>query len=402
MFTGRRCSGAVSGLWLPVVGALVAFTASLVMEAGALARAGPLAASPAVTLEAVAAKGNKRCAVFTVKRVRHGKVVRRHGKVVYAKRTLCVTVPAAACKVTWVKERKHGRIVVKRHNPVWTAKVKCPGPGAGSPAQPPAPPAPPAAGPGNAAVAVYAITAQGVTFLDNDPTESLPAQTGVPIESFTQHGYLVHLLSPFPGLNGPAQDEVGLFLGSLIGFGETAGTTQFGTNTMMFTAANAGDPTIFQHLPFPYDIGQAGRQGDKLAGYADLQSIEQVTPPGGMAPDYFVDRSGLVAGQIKSVDAGVVVVQFPSASDTSSFTGAFELQGGASFATTISNPSEIGHFGIRATIIGTLISPPGGAAIYLPPPLPSTPRPPGCRTELHLVPGLGDGTLSEQLVTVCR
>lgn len=121
-----------------------------------------------------------------------------------------------------------------------------------------------------------------------------------------------------------------------------------------------------------------------------------------MAPNYFVDRSGLVPGQIKSVNAGVVVVQFPSASDTSSFTGAFELHGGASFATTIANPGEIGLFGIRATITGTLISPPGGTPIYLPPPRPTTPRPPGCRTELHLVPGLGDGSLSEQLVTVCR
>jgi hypothetical protein len=120
-----------------------------------------------------------------------------------------------------------------------------------------------------------------------------------------------------------------------------------------------------------------------------------------MAPDYFIDRSGLVPGQIKSVDQGVVAVQFPSASDTSSFTGAFELQGGASWTTTLANPSEIGHFGIRATITGMLISPPGGAPIYLPPPKPTFPRPPGCRTELHLVPGIGDGSLKEQLVTVC-
>lgn len=270
MITGLRRRWAVQGLCLPVVGAIVAVTASLLMATAGLARGGPVAASPSVRLEAVAAKGTRRCAAFTVKRVRHGKVVRRHGKVLYEKRTVCVTVTAAKCKVTWIKERTRGRIVLRQHNPVWKAKVSCPRSGTGSPAHPPTP-QPPAAGPGNAAVAVYAVTAQGVTFIDNDPTESLPAQSGVPIESFTQHGYLVHLLTPFPGLNGPAQDEIGLFLGSLIGFSENAGTTQFGTNTMMFTAANAGDPTIFQQLPFPYDIGQAGIQGDKLAGYADLR-----------------------------------------------------------------------------------------------------------------------------------
>jgi hypothetical protein len=267
-----------------VTGLLVALTAAAFWVEDGLARSVPFTASR--SLNALAAAGKRRCAVFRVKRVRHGKLVRHRGKVVYGKRRLCVTVPAATCKVTWIKRRRHGRIVVKQHNPVWIAKVRCPttqppvtGP---SPTKPPATqPTSPAAGPGNAAVAVYEVTAQGVTFLDTDTTGSLPAKSGTVVESFTQHGYLVHLLTPFPGLNGPAQDEVGLFLGSLIGVGETAGTTQFGTNTMMFTAANAGDPTIFQQLPFPYDIGQATTQNNELLGLADLQSIEQVTPPGG-------------------------------------------------------------------------------------------------------------------------
>ena len=392
----RYRSGHVVGVWLAAFAALVGVSVPAA-GADALAPHGQSDASAAVTLTAVTATATRHCAAFTVKKVSHGKVVRRHGNVVYTKRTVCVTVSSAACRVRWVKQRRHGRIVIKKHNPVWIARVSCPTPRPG-----PVQPTPPAAGPGNARVAVYEVTAQGVTFIDNDLTESLPAQSGIPVESFTQHGYLVQLLTPFPGLNGPTHDEVGLFLGSLIGFSENAGTTQFGTNTMMFTAANAGDPTIFQNLPFPYDIGQAALQGDKLVGYADLQSIRQVTPPAGMAPDYFVDRSGLVPGQIKSVNAGVVVAQFPSVTDTSTLTGAFELQGGVSFTTTLPNPSEIGLFGIRASFTGTRITPPNGAPIYLPPPKPSTPHPPGCRTELHLVPGLGDGTLREQLVTVCR
>ena len=72
------------------------------------------------------------------------------------------------------------------------------------------------------------------------------------------------------------------------------------------------------------------------------------------------------------------------------------------FATTIANPGEIGQFGPRPTISGTLIQPSRGHPDPPPATASSTPRPPGCRTELRLVPGLGDGSLSKQLVTVCR
>jgi hypothetical protein len=351
------------------------------------------------------ARGLRRCKAFTIKRVRHGRVVRRHGRVVHTRRVRCVRVPAKACHVRWVARRKrrhhHWRLVIRHHNRVYVAKVHCPRTSAAPPAATPGPaPAAPAAGPGNAAVAVYAVTVQGETFQDEDFGGGIPAQSVAPIENVQQHGFLVRLITPFPGLNGPAQDEIGLFLGSLVELGPRAGTAQFATNTLMFTAADPGDPSLFDQLPFPYDIGQVAVDGEQLVALADLQSIEAAFPPGGKSADYFVDRSGLIAGTIKSINAAEVSLQF--AGGEASVSGSFELQGGLSLTTPgLIPPSEYGLFGLRGTISGTRISPPGGSPIYLPLPLPSTPRPPGCRTELHLVPGLGDGSLSEQLVSVC-
>ena len=241
---------------------------------------------------------------------------------------------------------------------------------------------------------------QGYTFQDEDLNGGVPAKSFAPIEEFTQHGYLVRLLTPFPGLNGPAQDEIGLFLGSLVDLGPRVGTTQFATNTMMFTAADPGDPSLFDQLPFPYDIGQVAVQGSELVALVDSASIRAASPSGAKTPDYFVDRTGLISGTIKDIDEGAVSLKL--APGEGSIEGVFELHGGVSLTTPgLIPPSEYGLFGVRGTISGTRVSPPGGAPIYLPPPLPNTPRAPGCRTELHLVPGLGDGSLSEQLVTTC-
>jgi hypothetical protein len=227
------------------------------------------------------------------------------------------------------------------------------------------------------------------------------AQSISPIEEVSQSGYLVRLITPFAGLNGPAQDEIGLFLGSLVAPGPLAGTMQFATNTLMFSTANPSDPSLFDTLPFPYDIGQVGVQGDQLVALSTLQSIEAAIPVGGKSPDYFVDRTGLLSGTIKNVNAGAVSLQF--ANGDASLTGVFEVQGGVSLTNPGLIPTgEYGLFGFRGAITGTRITAPAGAPIYLPPPLPRTPRPPGCRTELHLVPGLADGTLREQLEVVCR
>jgi hypothetical protein len=362
-----------------VVLAAIAATLALATTAGA-----------APTLKTVS-----KCTTVKVKQVRHGKVVKRHGRVVYQRVRKCKRVPSASCKVTWSKQRKHGRVLIRNHNPVYVAKVSCPTP-------PPAgAPAPAPAGPGNAAVAVYAVDVQGYTFQDQDLNGALPAQSVVPIENVVQHGYLVRLLTPVPGLNGPADNELGLFLGSLVDLGPHAGTLQWATNTLMFSAANPSDPSLYDRLPFPYDLGQVAVQGQQLVGLSTYQTVEGAIPVGGQSPDYFVDRTGLIAGTIKNASDGAISVTF--AAGDASLNGVFEVQGAAPFTTPgLIPPSEYGRFGLRGTIAGTRITAPGGAPIYLPPPLPNTPRPPGCRTELHLVPGINDGTLTEQLLSVCR
>ena len=58
--------------------------------------------------------------------MRHGHVVRRHGRVVYVRVKKCTTVPSAECKVAWQKKRAHGHVVIRNHNPVYVAKVSCP------------------------------------------------------------------------------------------------------------------------------------------------------------------------------------------------------------------------------------------------------------------------------------
>ncbi len=387
-----------------LAGAPMVVAAGGVLADGALARPASLAVGSSASAAAVSHGALKRCATFTINEVAHGKLVRRNGKVVMVKRTRCVTVSAAACMVVWIKERKHGRVVIRQHNPVYITKVMCPPAGMTPPVAPPTTPSSPPqtpAGLGNAAVAVYDVTAQGGTYQPLD--EDFPSQQYVPIESFTKHGYLVRLLTPFPGIGGQeAQDELGLWLGSLTGSAlPTAGTLQFATNTLMFSAANFGDRTIYQNLPYPYDLGQIAVKDNMLLGEDTLSDIEKVTPPYGMQPIYFVDRSGAVPGQIKGVTTGAVLLQFPSASDTSSFTGVVVLQGSASLAIGAPSNGEYGPFGVAASLTGKLISPPGGQPIYLPPPLPTIPRPPGCRTELHLVPGISDGTLGEQETVVC-
>jgi hypothetical protein len=345
---------------------------------------------------APALKTATKCTTVKLKLVRRGKVVKRHGRVVYKRVRKCKTVPSASCKVTWSKQRKRGRVVIRKHNPVYVAKVSCPTPSTGAGAPAPAP-----AGPGNAAVAVYAVDVQGYTFQDQDLNGALPAQSIVPIENVTQHGYLVRLITPVPGLNGPADNEIGLFLGSLVDLGPHAGTLQWATNTLMFSAANPSDPSLYNRLPFPYDLGQVAQQGQQLVGLTTYQTVEGAIPVGGQSPDYFVDRTGLIAGTIKNASDGAVSVTF--APGDASLNGVFEVQGAAPFTTPgLIPPSEYGRFGLRGTITGTRITAPAGAPIYLPPPLPNTPRPPGCRTELHLVPGINDGTLTEQLLSVCR
>ena len=373
-----------------------------VVAAGALARPVSFAGGGPASTAAVGQSALKRCATFTFKRVVNGKLVRRNGKVLTRKHTQCVTVSAASCMVAWVQQHKHGRVVLRQHNPVYIAKVMCPLPGMGPPTAPTTPSSPTQtpAGLGNAAVAVYDVTAQGETYRPLDT--AFPSQQYNAIENFTEHGYLVRLLTPFPGVGGQeAQDEIGLFLGTLTGIAPNAGTVQFATNTLMFSAANFGDPTIWHNLPYPYDLGQIEVKDNMLFGVDSTADIEQVTPPYGMPPLYFVDRSGLVPGQIKGVTIGGVGLQFPSASDTSSFTGLVVLQGSASLATSLPGSGEYGPFGVMAVLTGKLISPPGGQPIYLPPPLATVPRPPGCRTELHLVPSVADGTLSEQETVVC-
>ena len=62
-----------------------------------------------------------------VKKCRHFRVVRiKHGHRVHVRVKKCVRVRSKACKVTWSKQKRHGKIVIRKHNPVWVAKVSCP------------------------------------------------------------------------------------------------------------------------------------------------------------------------------------------------------------------------------------------------------------------------------------
>src|SRR5262249_17337604 len=142
-----RCCGVSARVRSIVVVAAIAATLALAASAGA-----------APTLKTVS-----KCTTVKVKEVRHGKGVKRHGRVLYQRVRKCKRVPSATCKVTWSKQRKHGRVLIRNHNPVYVAKVSCP-----TPPPPAGSPSPAPAGPGNAAVAVYAVDVQGYTFQDQD------------------------------------------------------------------------------------------------------------------------------------------------------------------------------------------------------------------------------------------
>lgn len=79
-----------------------------VLAAAALARPMSLAAGRSASAAAVSHSALRRCATFTVNKVVDGKLVRRNGTVVKVKHVQCVTVPAAACMVAWVKKRNRG------------------------------------------------------------------------------------------------------------------------------------------------------------------------------------------------------------------------------------------------------------------------------------------------------
>ncbi len=116
----------------------------------------------------------------------------------------------------------------------------------------------------------------------------------------------------------------------------------------------------------------------------------------GQTPGYFVTRTAL-ADTIKNLDTGQVDVRLIDGG--ARVEGAYEVQGGNRSLTA--SPGEIGRFGVRAQFTGTRVGAPGGTPIFLPPPLPSHPRPPGCRTELRLSPGVADGVLRHEIVAVC-
>jgi uncharacterized protein DUF4038/collagenase-like protein with putative collagen-binding domain len=66
-------------------------------------------------------------AVNGVKKCRRLRVVRiKNGHRVHVRVKNCVGVRSKACRVTWSKQKRHGKVVIRRHNPVWVAKVRCP------------------------------------------------------------------------------------------------------------------------------------------------------------------------------------------------------------------------------------------------------------------------------------
>ena len=69
--------------------------------------------------DAAAVAGVKKCRYFRVVRIKHGRRVHVRVK-------KCVRVRSKACKVTWSKQKRRGKVVIRKHNPVWVAKVSCP------------------------------------------------------------------------------------------------------------------------------------------------------------------------------------------------------------------------------------------------------------------------------------
>ena len=96
-------------------GLLAAATAVLLAVVALAPLAHASARSPRVAASVVV----RKCKQFTLLRIRHGHRVHLRVK-------KCVRVRSKACKVTWSKKRRHGKVVIRNHNPVWTAKVTCP------------------------------------------------------------------------------------------------------------------------------------------------------------------------------------------------------------------------------------------------------------------------------------
>ena len=109
-----RTQGWAMEVWRPLLG--VAVVLGLVGMLAATAGARP----PRTRLiDGAAAAGLKKC--------RHFRVVRtKHGRRVHVRVKKCVRVRSKACRVTWSKQKRHGKVVIRKHNPVWVAKVRCP------------------------------------------------------------------------------------------------------------------------------------------------------------------------------------------------------------------------------------------------------------------------------------
>ncbi len=112
-----RTAGLVTG------GILVGLTAALLLPSGGAATAH---ASQLARTRSRRPRTIRSCQTFREKKVRHGHLVRRHGRVVHVKVRRCIRVRSAECKVVWQKKRAHGHLVIRNHNPVYVAKVSCP------------------------------------------------------------------------------------------------------------------------------------------------------------------------------------------------------------------------------------------------------------------------------------
>ena len=270
-----------------------------------------------------------------------------------------------------------------------------PAPGPGGPGPGPTPGQ--TAGPGNAAVAVYQVRIQGLTFRHLGLNLPAPDADIVPIAAVDRTGYLVYLLGSQPGLNGPAEHELALFSSGPATTVFSAGTLQFAGNTLFFTVANLGNPSLYVNTPYPYDLATVQRSGSNLRLTTSPAQLRQFIPPFGHPPSYFHTRDTSFADVLKGSDSAIVELRFSGADDA--IEGAFEVHGGHSPSTF--PPSEYGRFGYRAAVSGTRISAPGGVPIYLPVPKPTIPRPPGCRIELKLEPNINTGLLEHRLLSVC-
>ena len=252
-----------------------------------------------------------------------------------------------------------------------------PAPGPGGPG--PAPTPGQTAGPGNAAVAVYQVRIQGLTFRDlglNLPRRRQRRACRSPRWTGRAALWSTCLALSPASMGGPARARTGaLLLGARPRPPSSPQARSSSPATrLFFTVANLGNPSLYVNTPYPYDLATVQRSGSNLRLTTSPAQLRQFIPPFGHPLFYFHTRDTSFADVLKGSDSAIVFELRFSAPTTPSRAPSRST---ADTPPSTFPPSEYGRFGYRAAVSGTRISAPGGVGIYLPVPDPTIPRPPG-------------------------